>query len=556
MSEAFTEGTLVLRAPPSTIAATSTKTLGGPPFVHMFDGPVGAGAYRVALVVQGPEGLRMSACRDVEVAAQAPPPRPRWGPLWPNEKAWDRRMESLYSAWVQELFDAPLDAPLNYPSLDRVLFDPEKNFLHGYLFSEPVLGAPNTPVIDPDCADFPYYLRAIFAFEGGLPFAYSSCTRGSALAPPTCTRTSTQLDVAPRQGPRTWASLTHFLRVTLADTVHSGNGRLPAESSLGDYYPIRLSSETLRPGVVYADPYGHMLVVTRRVAGSEGGGDVLFAVDGQPDATIGRKRFYRGNFLFEIDPVLGSAGFKRFRPVVAQPRGPRALDNAAIAQNPAYGDMALDQYAAGREGFYDAVEDVLSPRPLDPSRALLELVDALEEQVQARVRSVDNAEAWKKKDPRLIDMPKGAEIFETTGPWEDYSTPSRDLRLLIALDVVLGFPDRVARRLQRYAVPEGQDAEAIRQKLRAGLDEELGKRRFSYTRSDGTPQSLSLRDIVSRMDALEMAYNPNDCVEVRWGSAEGSDERATCKRRTTFSQTSRMNRQRSWFHERKRPPRP
>ncbi len=43
-------------------------------------------------------------------------------------------------------------------------------------------------------------------------------------------------------------------------------------------------------------------------------------------------------------------------------------------------------------------------------------------------------------------MPDGAAIFETTGAWEDFATPSRDLRLLIAIDVVRGYPDRVARR--------------------------------------------------------------------------------------------------------------
>jgi hypothetical protein len=41
-------------------------------------------------------------------------------------------------------------------------------------------------------------------------------------------------------------------------------------------------------------------------------------------------------------------------------------------------------------------------------------------------------------------MPDGAAIFETSGAWEDFSTPSRDLRLLIAIDVVQDFPDRVA----------------------------------------------------------------------------------------------------------------
>ena len=47
---------------------------------------------------------------------------------------------------------------------------------------------------------------------------------------------------------------------------------------------------------------------------------VFLAVDGQPDGTVARKRFWRGNFLFAQDPALGGPGFKRFRPIVAERR--------------------------------------------------------------------------------------------------------------------------------------------------------------------------------------------------------------------------------------------
>ena len=40
------------------------------------------------------------------------------------------------------------------------------------------------------------------------------------------------------------------------------------------------------------------------------------AVDGQPDASITRKRFWEGNFLWNPDPKLGGSGFKAFRPFV------------------------------------------------------------------------------------------------------------------------------------------------------------------------------------------------------------------------------------------------
>jgi hypothetical protein len=54
---------------------------------------------------------------------------------------------------------------------------------------------------------------------------------------------------------------------------------------------------------------------------------------------------------------------------------------------------------------------------------------------------------------------------------------------------------------------------------------------------------------------LEMAYNPNDCVELRWGAPAKSDEASTCKRYAPAAQREKMSKYRAWFHERRRPPR-
>ena len=125
-------------------------------------------------------------------------------------------------------------------------------------------------------------------------------------------------------------------------------------------------------------------------------------------------------------------------------------------------------------------------------------------------------------------MPDGASIFETTGAWEDFATPSRDLRLLIAMDVVRGFPDRVARRPDRYAMPEKKSVAEVKTELESVLSSELSARKFSYTRSDGSAWTLALKDVLDRVADLEMAYNLNDCVELRWGAPENSEEATTC----------------------------
>jgi hypothetical protein len=64
-----------------------------------------------------------------------------------------------------------------------------------------------------------------------------------------------------------------------------------------------------------------------------------------------------------------------------------------------------------------------------------------------------------------------------------------------------------------------------------------------------------LKDVVDRIGALEMAYNVNDCVELRWGAPDSSDEVTTSKRLEPEAHSGKMTEYRTWFNERRRPPR-
>jgi hypothetical protein len=319
-----------------------------------------------------------------------------------------------------------------------------------------------------------------------------------------------------------------------------------------DFYTVPLTQQALRPGTVYADPYGHVLMLVHRVPELNGKPGVFLAVDAEPDGSITRKRFWRGNFLFVHDPALGSPGFKHFRPIVRDKNGPlRRLANAEISKNPQYGDFSLEQSQMSAEDFYDRMDDVMSPEPLDPVKAMTDAITSLNEQVKTRVTSVENGRKYQEKTAGETAMPNGASIFETTGAWEDYSTPARDFRLLIAIDVVRGFPERVARRAARYAMPNGKSVEQVKSELQGVLASELATRKLSYTRSDGSQWTLSLKDVVDRAENFEMAYNPNDCVELRWGAADNSEEALTCKRHASQAQRAKMSSEyRVWFRER------
>jgi hypothetical protein len=579
------EGEFSLIAPNGHVAAKSHERHGGPPYFWFteVDAPV-VGTWQAQLARDDSPAECSTITRSISVRQSRPPRLTQVrGSVWPLRNTWDRSTEDLYSAWIEKLFDAPLEAELSWPALHEVLRDPSRNFLFNHLgLGEDQKGL----IVRPDCADLPYFLRAYFAFKMGLPFGYSKCSRGGG-GPPKCyewwniqneepppappeqevASSSGSLfgmfgeppvRLAPRLPPRPQGLVSgfgYYLGTTVANAVQSGNGRAPANDDSTDYYPVALKQEALIPGTIYADPYGHVLMLVKRVPQSGDAAGVLLAVDAQPDGTVARKRFWRGNFLFAQDATLGSPGFKRFRPIVREENGVlRPLTNDEITKNQQYADFSLDQSKLGIEEFYDRMDDVISPAPLDPLRAMKEAITALEEQVKARVTSVENGRKYQAGGGSNVDMPDGASIFETTGAWEDYATPSRDLRLLIAMDVVRGFPDRIARRTDRYAMPDKKSVAEVKTELESVLASELSARKFSYTRSDGSAWTLSLKDVLDRAVDLEMAYNLNDCVELRWGAAQEGEEASTCKRHASSAQRARMMEYRTWFHERRRPP--
>jgi hypothetical protein len=308
--------------------------------------------------------------------------------------------------------------------------------------------------------------------------------------------------------------------------------------------PIELTREAIRPGAVYADPYGHSFIIADWVPQGPGSEGRLLGADAQPDGTIGRRRFWPGSFLFDPDSNAVGAGFKVFRPLVFRGGKTRGTPNDKVPHR------SLEQYQGSAQDFYDKLAALINPRPLDVHSVLESLVNALHEQAKARVLSVQNGIDHVAGHPGVIDMPKGHAIFETTGAWEDFATPARDMRLLIAIDTVMGFPAAVLRNPARFGVSGSTE-------LGAELDKELAAalaaRKLAYVASDGRTVELSLADLVARAESLESAYNPNDCVEARWGAS--GDEAKSCQRRAPGAQQSLMAQYKPWFHSRKRPPR-
>jgi hypothetical protein len=594
VAEKPVEGVLSLIAPDGSVAVKSPDRHDGPPYSWFAEvAAPAAGTWHATLERDRTSTDCSPVTRDIVVSARKPEPlRTPAGSIWQVRNSWNSTNEALFSAWIAKLFDAPPDQDLNWKVWYEVLRDQSRNFLFNYLGrNEDVTQTGSRP----DCADFVYFLRAYFAFKMGLPFGYSNCSRGFGGRPPKCyqwfdvehpevtrpppppeqevaqaapvppEQTPTILGLfgrsqppveppatppakAPPPKPKRPTNFSEYMR-DVGDVVQTGAVRAGDDNA--DFYTVPLTQQALRPGTVYADPYGHVLMLVRRVPEANGTPGVFLAVDAEPDGSITRKRFWRGNFLFVQEPSLGSPGFKHFRPIMREKNGPlRRLTNAEIGKNPQYGDFSPEQSQMSVEDFYDRMDDVMSPERLDPVRAMTDAITSLHEQVKVRVTSVENGRKYQAKQTGATSMPDGASIFETTGAWEDYSTPARDFRLLIAIDVVRGFPDRFVRRSDRYAIPAGKSVADMKNELQNMLNSELASRKISYTRSDGSQWTLSVKDVVDRAVDFEMAYNPNDCVELRWGAPESGEEASTCKRHAPQAQRTKMSEYRAWFRER------
>ncbi len=531
--------TVEASGPDAPLALLEARSGGGPPFwiAGRFQ-PSRPGLYRVALK----NGDCLVKEREIRIPSLD---KPSIGPAaWESESSWTRPMENLFAAWIERLF---LDAEEGdtWTHLQAVIRDASRNILYGFLGEQ----EDSELILKPDCADNPFFLRAYFAWKLRLPFGMHRCDRGTDQHAPRCGEWIT--NQLPRMLEHSETRVFQAFSRTIMNCVHSGSGRTALDDDRSDLYPLPLQRASLRPGAVFADPYGHTLILVRWIEQTPNSSGKLLAVDAQPDGTIALKRFWQGNFLFETQNIAGGPGFKAFRPIVLEKAAPQTLSNSEILKNPDYGNFSLEQQNLSQQEFYDRMEKLINPEPLEPETAFHELHEAVFDRLLARALAVANGERYMQANGfALIPMPSGAGIFQTTGPWEDFSTPARDMRFLIALDVLRDFPARVERTPEAFRIENRKTPVQVRIQLEILHRKWSQEYTFTYLSSNGIERKLSLADVLDRSEALEMGYNPNDCIEIRWGTPPESRELVSCSRRAPLEQQKKMSAYRHWFRER------
>ena len=105
-------GELSLIAPDGSVAAKSRDRHGGPPYFWYAEvASPAAGTWQARLERHGGDANCRTVTREIAVLGREPPrPGMAGGSIWPLRESWNRETENLYSAWIEKLFDAPLDA--------------------------------------------------------------------------------------------------------------------------------------------------------------------------------------------------------------------------------------------------------------------------------------------------------------------------------------------------------------------------------------------------------------------------------------------------------------
>lgn len=402
------------------------------------------------------------------------------GAPWPVARTWNAQEEEWYSQWIEQL------GRKAWRSTTAMLHDPGANNL---------FDPSDRRILFPaDCGDFPFVLRTYYAYKRRLPMIINSVDGGNYSATPN--RTISQINNITYEG-----NAGEFFR-NLPSFVSTANFRIDPADTDTAFYPIAITRETLRPGVVFYDPNGHAAVVCK----VEQDGTIRL-LDAHPDQSVTRITF---GAKLQWRTASHRGGFLAFRPVHYR-NGTITYEN-----RPHYlSGYSLEQFGFGN-GYHLRVQLCLASEKLDPVRDLEHYIrnDTYQEVID-RVGAVDRG--WEKGQHEPIPVP--ANIYNAIGAWEDLATPSRDIRLRLSF---LEIPVRAAGYLKlaetepARLIPRARNRQLLAQRLVQTQRQLFENLAFRYKNSLGQPVELTLADVEARL--FRLSFDPNHPPELRWGA--------------------------------------
>lgn len=394
-----------------------------------------------------------------------------------------------------------------------------------------------------DCADLPFVLRAYFAWKNGLPFSFSTAVSSHPQARSgkpvlQAFQIIGRYHIVP-PGPDPRLVLNEVLRVS---TAHFRVPTLYKGPMLPDHYPVDITRSSVKAGTVIFDALGHIAIVYKVT--DDG---VIHYIDAHPDNSLTRSVF--GSDIERAGPDTG-AGFLRWRPqtlIGARKGRDGTLQGGMLmlARNEQLPDWSDRQYFGSGPGrssdwrqaryffedeeldYYGYIRLSLARKgyKFDPVAEVRHRVRTLCSELHQRVEAVNAAvRAGMPRRPQPPRLPSN--IYITQGDWEAYATPSRDAQLKLLFVSLREDVQRFISMHQgrsRHLDYSGSD---LRADLKQAYESEASACTITYSRTDGSPQSLTFTEVKRRL--FLMSFDPHHCVERRWG-ASSPEELKTCQ---------------------------
>jgi len=469
-------------------------------------------------------------CWETPALAKSSPEdlKPAEVPLWQPLNKWDANAEKEYSAFIEQLGTARANRVCH--RLGSCLKNPKANYLWSQEDTELDVYS--------DCADLPYVLRAYFAYKTKRPFQWMRRISG---------KRYTRENRPKEYWNHTLATVSSFQRLLriLEFSVHSGHYRMGGELEGTDTYPIDITRKHVRPGTVYYDPRGHVLVVYK----VEKNGSVKMMA-GHPDNTLSHTALGE---QFTIGRAHNGGGFRNWRwyqaePAVAPEKGFlfASESNKEILERNGGVDAQVQYQKTYQVEDYSLkyhewvrVKLSLNGLKLEPLEVFDEMVQTFCIDVNERVEAVQVA---LDADLHLKDHPGAlpSNIYGTSGEWETYSTPSRDARLKASARALHEYVKETiewAIHNDKRLIFDGNGktlAATYQHHWEAhSLTPEC---RFVYKNSRNEDKLLTLDTVMDRL--FDLSFDPYHCPEMRWGALPPNhpkdipsmEEYRTCRR--------------------------
>ncbi|MGQ0742348.1 MAG: hypothetical protein ACT4OG_08680 [Alphaproteobacteria bacterium] len=395
--------------------------------------------------------------------------------------------------------------------------------------------------IDADCAKWPYFLRAYYAWKNQLPFTFVNGISGQGDQRfGGKNRATSRHDIIDRGGGINGPSTVKQVMAT----VFSGTFRTDATQKEGvhsDFYSPRLQPGTIRAGTVIYDVNGHVAIVYKV---DEDGR--IYYMDAHPDFSITRSVY---GAQFGKPPARLGGGFKNWRPfkLAGARRGPGGAligGRTVHANNDQIADYSLEQYFGTEPnpkndekkaryayegvqlGPFEYVRVAVSGgkatyNPVYELKATLRTLcnDLNDRALYVTQAIVENIH----KKPHPSRLPDN--IYETGNvEWEIYSTPSRDARIKSAS---AHFYKDLKQMIELWIARDPRivyDGMDLKKDLEQAYTEFAPTCTVTYVNTQQRTVTLNFEDMMSRLFA--MSFDPYHCIELRWGAT--GDELRTC----------------------------